>query len=310
MKKHYIAQEKFPYKIHDHIILLGNYFFNLYLVNGQTSSALFEVGISGIVDSVISQLKSIGVKPDYLIPSHPHSDHITGLPGLVEAFPEAEIIVASGAKKFLEHPKAGSLLLKEDQFMSEGLKKFDIVPGRPSLLNIPDLADAGLVKQEECIDLGGVSLELLKVDGHSPGNLMGRVSPGNVVLCSDSLGFHFPGREFLPLFFTGADSYLSTLERIQSFNPTMICPAHQGPLTGDDAAKGIQLSIDTTRQLIESIKQSVKSDEILASEIFQQSYKDEFLLYTERNIQNCSALLVKRAREAACINPAFSWTFR
>ena len=86
MKAHTILQEKFPMEITPHVRMLGNYFFNLFLVTGQHKSALFESGISGGVDGVIAQLNALGISPDYLVPSHPQSDHITGLPGLMAQF--------------------------------------------------------------------------------------------------------------------------------------------------------------------------------------------------------------------------------
>jgi beta-lactamase superfamily II metal-dependent hydrolase len=46
------------------------------------------------LDRVIGQLEALGVEPDYLIPSHPHSDHITGLPGLMERYPGARVVAA------------------------------------------------------------------------------------------------------------------------------------------------------------------------------------------------------------------------
>ena len=139
MKEHYIPEHKFPMKIDENIFMLGNYFFNLFLIVGDSSCALFEVGISAVVDSVIKQLESLDIEPDYIISSHPHSDHVTGLPGLVQRYPKAQIITAKGSQKFVEHPKAASLMFKEDKFMAKNLMRFDIMPGRPSLDQIPDL---------------------------------------------------------------------------------------------------------------------------------------------------------------------------
>lgn len=82
MKEHYIPEDKFPIEIDKNIFILGNYFFNLFLIIGSKYSAIFEVGISGIVDTVIRQLEHLDINPDFIISSHPHSDHITGLPGL------------------------------------------------------------------------------------------------------------------------------------------------------------------------------------------------------------------------------------
>jgi 2-aminobenzoylacetyl-CoA thioesterase len=298
MKSHYIPQEKFPMEISPHVRMLGNYFFNLYLVKGRHRSALFESGISGCIDSVIAQLDALGVSPDYLILSHPHSDHITGLPGLMERFPRARIVMAAGAKEFITHPKAGPLLIKEDSFMSKGLERMGILPGRPPLEFFPGIRDALIVEESRSLDLGGdIFLDLTKVGGHSPGNLMGFVKNDRTLLCSDSLGFHYPGRGFWPLFFTGAAAYVATIDRIQSLDPQIIGPAHQGHLIANAASQGIQDARDISISTIDRVKHTPLSDKELTREMFEQSYKDEFTLYTRENILNCTHLLIKRARE-------------
>jgi len=298
MQDHYIPENKFPIEIDKNIFILGNYFFNLFLIVGSNHSALFEVGISGIVDTVIKQLEQLDIHPDFIISSHPHSDHITGLPGLVKRYPKARIITAAGAKKFIEHPKAGPLLFKEDLFMSKSLTDYHITPGRPSLEKIPDLTGSMVVNDKQSIDLGHITLDLIKIDGHSPGNLIGVLTEKKIMFCSDSLGFHYPGRGYLPLFFTHADAYLSTLNFIKEFTPSIICPAHQGPLSGEAAITGIQESLEITLNTIKHIKSSSLSDEALARNIFKKSYKDEFTLYTVDNIKNCANLIVKRAKES------------
>ncbi|MCD4720827.1 MAG: MBL fold metallo-hydrolase [Desulfobacula sp.] len=297
MKDHYIPENKFPIEIDKNIFILGNYFFNLFLIIGDRHSALFEVGISAIVDTVINQLELLNINPDFIISSHPHSDHITGLPGLAKRYPKARIVAAAGAKEFIEHPKAAPLLFKEDMFMSKSLAALNIKPGRPSLEQIPNLDGSWVINDNQSIDLGRITLDLIKVDGHSPGNLIGVLNERKILFCSDSLGFHFPGREYLPLFFTHTGSYLSTLTFIKKFNPSIVCPAHQGPLLGKTAATGIQESLNITVNTINNIKQSTLSDETLAMDLFNQSYKDEFTLYTPENIKNCMGLLVKRAKE-------------
>ncbi|MDD9301223.1 MAG: MBL fold metallo-hydrolase [Desulfobacter sp.] len=298
MKDHYIPEAEFPIVLTPKIRVLGNYFFNLILVTGTQESALFETGISGVTDAVIRQLENIGVAPDYLIVSHPHADHITGLPGLVKRFPKARVVAGIGANAFVTHPKAGPALIKEDKFMSQGLVKMGISPGRSSLESIPDLGRAQEIAAPTLLDLGGgVDLELIPVHGHSPANLMGRVRCDQALFCSDSLGFHYPGRALWPLFFTNAKAYVDSLDLIRSFNPKILCPAHQGPILGDEAAKGIDQARAFTLSTISRINQTKMKDPDLIQALFEESYKDEFTLYTEENILNCTRLLIKRARE-------------
>jgi 2-aminobenzoylacetyl-CoA thioesterase len=287
----------FPMPLTSRVTVLGNYFINLFLVQGDKKTALFEAGISGVVDTVIHQLEQLGVAPDYLILSHPHSDHTTGLPGLMERFPDAQVLAGAGATEFIIHPKAGPLMLAEDAFMSKGLAARGITPGRPPIDTIPDLSNARVVTDPFTLDLGGILLELFPVAGHSPGNILGRVQ--EILFCSDSLGFHFPGRGFWPLFFTGAREFLAMLEYIQAMAPAIVCPAHQGPLKHQAAAAGIQAAMDAAHDFIQRVTRTSLTDRELERQLLHESYRDEFTLYTKENITNCNRLLVKRARQMA-----------
>ena len=295
--RHYIPEEEFPKELAPGVHMLGNYFFNLFLIQGSDKSILYETAVSGVVDAVIQQVRQLGVTPDIIVPSHPHSDHITGLPGLREAFPKAELMAATGARAFVEHPKAGPLLIKEDGFISQGLERMDLPPQREPLAVIPDMADCREINQDTILDLGGRDIHLLTATGHSPGNLMAWLPKEGILFCADSLGFHYPGRGIWPLFFTGAVPYMETLEQIQKLKPAILCPAHQGSLYGKDATRAVELSLETTRELIRRIKTTDQGEEQLAKELFRESYKDEFTLYTEENIKNCSRLLIKRAQQ-------------
>jgi glyoxylase-like metal-dependent hydrolase (beta-lactamase superfamily II) len=287
----------YPMPLSSRVTVLGNHFINLFLVQGDRKTALFEAGISGVVDTVIQQLEHLGAVPDFLIVSHPHSDHITGLPGLMERFPAAQMVAGDGAKEFITHPRAGPLMLAEDAFMSQGLDARGITPGRPPLDTIPDLSDARVVTNPFVLDLGGVDLELFPVAGHSPGNILGR--EGDILFCSDSLGFHFPGKGFWPLFFTGAREYLDTQAQIQAMAPAIVCPGHQGPLQHQAATAGIQAGIDAAHHFIERVTRTSLTDLELEARLFDESYRDEFTLYTKENIANCNRLLIKRARQMA-----------
>jgi 2-aminobenzoylacetyl-CoA thioesterase len=290
-------QSDFPMHLNSRVTVLGNNIINLFLVQGDRKTALFEAGISGVVDTVILQLEQLGTAPDYLILSHPHSDHATGLPGLMKRFPRAQVLAGAGAKEFVTHPKAGPLMLAEDAFMSKGLAARGITPGRPPIDTIPDLSGARVVEKPFVLDLGGILLELFPVAGHAPGNILGRVQ--DILFSSDSLGFHFPGRGFWPLFFTGAREFLYTLSQIQAMAPAIVCPAHLGPLKHQAAAAGIQAAMDAAQDFIQRVIRTRLTDQELERQLLHESYRDEFTLYTKENITICNRLLIKRARQMA-----------
>ncbi len=297
MDKYYIRPEEFPIQLKTNVFMLGNYFFNVFLIIGDKKTAIFETGISAIADTVVSQIENLGIIPDYIIPAHPHSDHITGLPGLMENFPGAIIITAIGAKEFIEHPKAEHLLIAEDQFMHKSLSKRGLLPGRKPLKTVPNLKNSLTIEKKKSLNLGNITLDLVKVYGHSPGNLIAIIPELEIIFTSDSLGFHYPGRFFFPLFFTGLNDYLSTINLIKSFNPSIVCPAHQGPIAYEDIDSALQKTLDATFKITDLIKQDTYSDNDLAEYLFKYCYIDEFTLYTETNIKNCINILIKRAKE-------------
>ncbi len=287
-----------PIQLDDSVWLLGNYFFNLYLVKGARSSALIEMGVSGVVDAVIGQLDHLGVSPDYLVLTHPHSDHLTGLPGLRDRYPQARLVAGVGAREFALHPKALPGMIYEDRYTSLRLGQEGWAVGRPPLEQLVFPEDYRMVGDTTDLDLGGLTLRCSLVKGHSPGNIMVAVPEKAALFVSDSLGFHYPGRGFSPLFFTGFQAFRQTLDQIEALEPALLGPAHQGPLRGPEAPSAIRDARCEVDWVLDAVRRSRADDEGLARELYRKYYVDEFTLYSEKNILNCCRLLVRRAKEA------------
>ena len=287
-----------PQQLRSNLWLLGTFNYNSYLIAGDKASALVEVSVSAVVDRVINQIKSLEIAPDFLILTHPHADHFTGLSALVDEYPNARVVAAEGAEKFVLHPKATGMLVNEDLHMTRTLEAMGVQPGRSPIEEVTFPKPAIVVQDSLELDLGSITVWLRQVSGHSPGNLVVHVPELETVLLSDSLGFRFSNGVFLPLFFTGFKAYLKTLDYLQDLNPSIVGLGHQGPLVGDDARKGLDLARDAALELQNRIRNDSRDDQALVEELVGQYYRDEFLLYTEDNIRNCMALLVKRVREA------------
>lgn len=141
------------------------------------------------------------------------------------------MITGKGAKDFAEHPKAAAAMSSEDRHISAMLEKKGVRPGRPPVDSVPDLSDAREVDGSTNIDLGGATLRCFPVHGHAPGGIAVHVPEDKVVLLSDCLGFHYPGRGFCPLYFTGFQEYMDTIRALESLGPEIIGPGHQGPIS-------------------------------------------------------------------------------
>lgn len=291
--------DSFPRLLTEGLWVLGNYYFNLYLVKGEQASALIEVGVSAVVDDVIRQLDALKVAPSFLVVTHPHADHVTGLPALRERFPQALVVAAEGAPEFLAYPKAGKALVPEDRHMTNFLQAHGIQPGRSPVEEAPTLENCLIAKDNDEMDLGGLTLRFLSVKGHAPGKIVVWVPQIRALMLSDSLGFRFPGRGVMPLFLTGYSDYTAALDRLEALQPSTIGVAHQGPVVGrKEAEEAFREARLTAAELRDRIVSDQRDADDLVRDIFKTYYRDELTLYTEENIVTCARLLVKRAKES------------
>lgn len=286
----------FPERLAEGLWVLGNSFFSLYLVRGRTASALVETGISATADEAIGQVESLGITPDYLIVTHPHGDHINGLPALRQRYPEARVVIGAGAREFLSHPKTAAALVAEDRFMSEFLKSQGYRPGRPPIERPPSVDGARVAGDNETLDLGGVTLRFLHVGGHAIGNILVHVPGLSALMVSDSLGFRIPSIGFFPIFFTGYGDYMATIDRLEALEPRILCLAHQGPLMGQDARKAFRDAREATRSLCEEIRNDPRDEDAVIQDLYPRFYRDELALYTPENIIGCCRLVIRRSR--------------
>lgn len=288
---------RYPRELAPGFWALGDLYTNLYLARGTRSCALIEAGISAGVDQVIRQLDTLSATPDAIVIPHPHPDHVTGLPGLRERYPRAEILAGQGAREFLAHPRTAAAALEADRHLWEFYRRKGLAPGRPPLDRAPNLEDAQVVSGGEDRGLGGLTLRFLELGGHAPGQLGVHVPEVGALAVSDALGFRFPGRGFLPVYFTSYAEHLAGLDRLEALGPRILCPAHLGPLVGEVAVRAFGEARDAAHRLAVRVRDNRDRLQALAEELFHEIYVDEFLMYTEANIQTCVALLIRRSLE-------------
>jgi glyoxylase-like metal-dependent hydrolase (beta-lactamase superfamily II) len=278
--------------------VLGNYYFNIYLLKGDRASAIIEAGVSAVVDEVIRQLESLRIDPTFLVVTHPHGDHVTGLEGLRARFPDLQTVAAEGAGEFLSHPKAAESIVRDDRHVTKILADRGIKPGRPPIEEAPELGNHIIVGDGDETDLGGLTMRYLDVGGHSPGNIVVHVPEIDALMISDSLGFRFPGRSIFPLFLTDYLEYVESLERLEKLNARIVGPAHQGIILGPEAKSSFREARESIFKLRDMILTDDRDPEETARDVFEIFYKDECLIYTRENIMTCARLLVRRARES------------
>lgn len=288
----------FPCRLTDNLWILGNDHFHFYLIKGNDTCALVEIGISATVDILLEQLSFIKAKPDFLIVTHPHSDHVTGLDYLKQAFPKAKVIAGKGAEPFLNHPKTVKSTITEDSYVSKSMASFGLRTCRPVITSVPSISKCMVVDDDNELDLGGLTIRFLEAKGHSPGNILVYIPASKTVLVSDSLGNRYPAREFFPTFFTGYADYMVTIDRISALNPKILGLAHNGLFSKDVDIRDIfQKSREAANYVKTCIINDTHDDETIAGNLYRYYYINELTIYSPENILNCCRLLVRRIRE-------------
>ncbi len=286
----------FPREISRRLHVLGNDAFPLYLIRGERGSALIEAGVSATAGEAMDQLGALGVEPDFVVITHPHVDHLTGLERIRRRFPAIRVVAGEGAAAFLSHPRAAEAIVAEDRRLGAALRTRGYpAPSEPAS-QVPQLVDGMTRSDGEEIDLGGVTLRFLAVRGHAPANLAVFIPALEALLVSDSLGFHYPAGRFFPLFFTGYAEYMTTMDRLASLKPAILCLGHHGVMQGAETDAAFVLARRCASLLRERLR-SGPGEEEAAAEIFAEFYRDELTLYSRENIMHCCRLLVRRSRE-------------
>ncbi len=287
----------FPAALADRLYVIGNPFFNQYLVRGEKASALIEMGISATTDEAVRQLSGIDAKPDYLVVPHPHVDHINGLNNIRKAFPEAAVVAGKGAPEFVAHPRVAKSLVDEDLYMTDFMAARGIRSVHSPLDTAPSLEGCRIAGDGDEISLGGVTLSFISVGGHSPGNIVVFIPELKALIASDSLGFRYASGLMFPIYFTGFNAYIDTIDRLASLNPAILGLAHHGTIASGDIPAVFDMARRSATEMKESIISDTGSDEQIIARIFDRFYKDDLTLYAKDNIVECCRLLIKRSRE-------------
>ena len=288
----------FPSQVTDNLWILGSDDFHLYLIKGSDACALVETGISATADILLEQLSSMRTEPDFLIVTHPHSDHVTGLDSLRQTFSRATVMAGKGAESFLNHPKAAEIMIAEDHHMAESMASHGLLTRRPLITSPPSLSGCTVMNDGDELDLGGLTIRFLEATGHSPGNILVYIPGLKTLLVSDSMGNRYPGQGFFPTFFTGYADYLATIDHLAALDPMILGLAHNGLFSRSEEIKEIfQKSRETANYVKAYVINDAHDDETIARNLFRIYYHDELTIYSPENILTCCRLLVRRIRE-------------
>ncbi|MEM1071336.1 MAG: MBL fold metallo-hydrolase [Planctomycetota bacterium] len=155
---------------------LGDYQTNCYTIRSGEHIWIVDAGDrpGPLIDLVLEQ----EIRPDAVILTHAHPDHIAGLPSIRRAFPGVPVLIHEAERAWLSDPA-----LNLSAFM-----------GNPISLDPPDR----LLTDGETLTLGTSRWEVRHVPGHSPGSIALISGDAPIAMVGDALFRESIGRTDFP----------------------------------------------------------------------------------------------------------------
>ena len=153
----------------------GIYAANCYLVYAEDNKEAIVIDPGGDEDDILTQIKNLGLDIKYIILTHGHGDHISGVNGIKD------------------YTKAPLAIHKEDEYL--------LKDGRSNLSSMMAMATVEitadiLLNDGDKISFGGLTAEVIHTPGHTPGGISIKI--GDSIFTGDTLFAGSIGRTDFP----------------------------------------------------------------------------------------------------------------
>lgn len=185
--------------------VMGEIRTNCYLVYSDKAAGIIDPG--GPVDAVIDFLERHQLKPEWIVNTHGHFDHIAG---------NSELVKRYGIPLYI-HPADRFMLTSAVDNLSRSLQQSVVSPDA-----------TGTIEEGDELVLGGETFRVLETPGHTPGGIS--LYTDGIVFTGDALFYESIGRTDFP----GGD-YPGLISAIRAKllilpEDTLVLPGH-GPGT-------------------------------------------------------------------------------
>ena len=200
-------------RISDSVERIDGTMANAYVISLGGKKVLVDAGTAGSGRKIVDFFTRNSSKPDFVLITHYHMDHVGGLRLIYDAFRPA--IYAPG----VEVP------------VIEGRQKMEMARGLLTRL-VASFSKAKPV--EEVLDVATLPLEGLKVietPGHTPGSTSFLLEREGLIFVGDAVSTRGGKASVSRMFTYDSSNALDSFDKIMGMKPITILPGHGEPLT-------------------------------------------------------------------------------
>lgn len=287
-------------KLADDVMVLGNGFFNYYVV-GKKEAAVVECGTMAGAAIFARQWEELADKPriKYLVAPHSHFDHVCGIPLLKQLFPEARVVASATADKIMSREKIVKAMFANDREVSRAYVRAGFLKEEPKpqveTLDVELVVDEGDALEIE----PGVRLEILEAPGHTPCSIALYYEKEGMMFTSDAAGYPVDDVLISPVFFQDYDLYVETLQRLMTYPTQAVGVAHGVIPEGQKVEEFYRRTLEATEQAFAFIADRLNqgaSDDELAQELYHRFIRGGMAYYSRDTMLSSEMLLIRSVR--------------
>jgi glyoxylase-like metal-dependent hydrolase (beta-lactamase superfamily II) len=270
-----IMRIRTPGRVGDRIWFLGREESGVYLLEGNEEAMVVSGGMSYIVPEILQQFDEFGIdeeKISKILILHSHFDHVGVIPFFKRRLPRTEVYASARAWEVLQMEKAvatinefsrnvAKRMEEEEAYFIYDLEWRDDVTGKA-------------VREGDQIDLGGLTVSVLEIPGHSSCCIAAYVPEQKALFPSDGGGIPFD-----ETIITSGNSnytrYQKSLEKLKDLAVEIYCADHYGYITGEEAKTFIPKTIEMAKQnrtLMEEVYHSTRDVDLAARKLVSSFY--------------------------------------
>jgi len=293
-----------PFPVTKNITLLGSELFNLYLIKGETY-AIIEGGVSGITYPFLTQLKQLDVPPEdisHLVILHSHFDHMMVFPFLKERYPWMKIVSSGLNGVTFSSERIVRKIFDSDRKMTLTLMERGVISEAPSLRPNTSFPLDLSVEEGSILDLGkGAKIKFIETPGHAPDGVSAYQEEGEIIFCSDSIGFYTPPDFFRPNYWFRLGDAKKSIDKMKTVDPEILCRGHYGAIVGREVVrKHLQSSsrcIDEFKAFVLERIQSGAPVEEIAKDVMKRFSRGFLEFFAPEDKYRLWKLLIRRTLE-------------